>query len=445
MTISAKDFERKFINKLLSLDSLSAVSRAWFTEAYLKEESTRYAYEVIYNYYKNLSKGQIPTREYLVEKLESKWEVDENIQVWNIEDEPLSIEAIIEELKEAHLWSRIVDLFREVHSNVTNKVPSNQIFSLIKQKISEIEASNISEMSVKKFTDIKERITEYNEKLKDDGFNENLIKYPFDKLNERYHWIKESNLIFIVAPQKTGKTFILNEFALSAFRQRKRVLFISPEMSSNEIFLRMDWFFSNMFYKKMDTWTLSDKEMEDWVKSSEELMQIKEEGWEIHIVDWKWENISFDSVVGFVEYYKPELVIIDGLGLLVDENSKDPDWLKFKNISRNIKRDICNKLWIPCIVAVHATNDEDSMNSEILQPHQVGRSKKILEDVDVAFGLSNPKEKAWKWEHLRVLNTLAFRDWVNVLLALNFDIDKGRITFNEKVTNELLKEYKEFS
>lgn len=435
-SVKISDYEKKFINKLLSLDSFSSIMRLWFSEKFLKRPTTKYAYEIIYDYYKNLSKWDIPTVEYVSEKLEQKSQKDKEIVPWKIESEWLSIEAIINELSNQHLLSQIIDLWNDIVQWVHDWKNSPEILSLIKSHIAKIESSTISEMSVKKYTDVKERIQSYQEKLENNEFDKWLIKFPFEKLNQYYNGIRESNLIYLMAPQKTGKTFVLNEFAVAAFEQRKRVLYISPEMSSDEILLRMDWFLIRDNYKKIENWNLSDADFEKWIKKNEELMKIREEGWEIIIIDSKWSWFTVDKIIWYIEHYQPELIIIDGLTLIIENNQWDQDWKVIKQTSENIKKYICNWLWIPTIVAIQASADGN--NESILTSTSVGRSRTILQDVDICFAISKTTEY---WISKRLFNTVDVRSWKKIILWLDFDIESGKIVQDEDLTKKLVKEY----
>lgn len=436
--LKVSDYEKKFINKLLSLDSFSSIMRLWFSEKFLKRPTTKYAYAIIYDYYKNLSKWDIPTPEYVIEKLEQKSQIDKEIIPWAIENEWLSIESIIKELHNQHLLSQIIDLSNDIVDSVKEQKDSPDILSLIKNSISRIESSTISEMSVKKYTDVKERIQNYQDKLENNEFDKGLIKFPFEKLNQYYNWIRESNLIYLMAPQKTGKTFILNEFAISAFEQRKRVLYISPEMSSDEILLRLDWFLINDNYKKIENWNLSEADFEKWTKKNEELIKIREEGWEIIIIDSKWSWFTVDKIIWYVEHYQPDLIIIDGLTLIIENISWEQDWKVIKQTSENIKKYICNWLWIPTIVAIQASAEWN--NESILTSTSVWRSKAILQDVDICFAISKTTEY---WITKRLFNTVDVRSWKKIILWLDFDIESWKIVQDEKLTEKLKKEYKD--
>lgn len=436
--LKVSDYEKKFINKLLSLDSFSSIMRLWFSEKFLKRPTTKYAYSVIYEYYKNLSKWDIPTPEYVYEKLEQKSQVDKEIQPWKIEQEGLSIESIVNELHNQHLLSEIIELSNSIVDWVQSQKSSPEILRIIKNWISKIESSTITEMSVKKYTDVKERIQSYQEKLENNEFDKWLIKFPFEKLNQYYNGIRESNLIYLMAPQKTGKTFVLNEFAVAAFEQRKRVLYISPEMSSDEILLRMDWFLIRDNYKKIENWNLSDSDFEKWTKKNEELMKIREEGWEIIIIDSKWSWFTVDKIIWYIEHYQPELIIIDGLTLIIENNQWDQDWKVIKQTSENIKKYICNWLWIPTIVAIQASADGN--NESILTSTSVGRSRTILQDVDICFAISKTTEY---WISKRLFNTVDVRSWKKIILWLDFDIESGKIVQDEDLTKKLVKEYKD--
>lgn len=434
-----EDLDKRFINKILSLKSFNELITNWFSRDYLRDVTAKYCYDIIKDY-AWISEQQLPPSDYVTLKL--KEAKNEEIEVWTFEEEEeMSLPWLIEEVRQRHFSLELVAIHKSFTTMIKEWEKPEVIKNLIWRTLRELDFTSDLESNVVKFSDIQKRADRINERIKWwEDIWEWTISFPFSKWNEFYWWIQSKDLIFVVAPQKSWKTFLLNEFAFTWFKAAKKVLYISPEMKAEEILVRLDWALLWINYSKITNLNMTEEDMNKYKKWMIQYESIIERWWEIEIIDsapsWFW----LDFVIAMIDKHQPDMLIIDWLTLLSSDIwvKPDQDWLAAKKISEWLKNKICNAKQIPVVVAVQAKSDWDTVNTEILKSEHIARSTQMMQDCDIAFWLS---KKWYDWDITkRIISTLDARRWVPCLVWIDFKIKEWLVAENKDFSEQVVKE-----
>lgn len=166
-----------------------------------------------------------------------------------------------------------------------------------------------------------------------------------------------NELISIVARPGIGKTALLIRFAVEAWANGYRVLFVSPEMSKEEITLRADV----MIAHKQGLQNFPT----NWQLSTGKMSNSKLEAYERFRKDqtddrWLTLEMQADSDAFTIQFvlsqaiqHRADIVIVDNIGYIDDDEKTRNAWESMRNVVRAAKKFATTK-GVPVIVAQHA-------------------------------------------------------------------------------------------
>jgi len=165
--------------------------------------------------------------------------------------------------------------------------------------------------------------------------SQNIVESPYVTMNRMIRGFRAKNLITIAGRPAMCKTWLMIMFALSFWSQGLKVLFIEKEMTSEEIYERMDALFLHMPWIKYLEGTMQLSE----VKRYNRLRKRKLVGKPGFVVSDSedLEANGLDSVMAKIIEHDPDAVFIDGAYLL-DEAAGRSFTEKATMLSRATKR-----------------------------------------------------------------------------------------------------------
>ena len=227
----------------------------------------------------------------------------------------------------------------------------------------------------------------------------------------------------VMAPKGTGKSWLLMYFGVVGYHAGYKVLFFSPEMSWQECALRFDVLYAYqkgtaLSHEALTTGKAVQEVYEEWLKE----LTMRER---FIVIDSPGpQGFTTNAIVGLIDEYRPDLVLVDGLHLLTGEVNQ-AQWDRIKNAADSLKG-LAQHL--NCTIIWSSQVDREAMRNPT-EPAATGASaaygKAAVEAANRLITLanheSNPKQRTFK-----VPNNRSGREYHN-RQYLDFDVDIGCI------------------
>tara|TARA_Y100000310_G_scaffold341182_1_gene439510 strand:+ start:2761 stop:3999 length:1239 start_codon:yes stop_codon:yes gene_type:complete len=248
------------------------------------------------------------------------------------------------------------------------------------------------------------------------------VPTPFKKLNSTGMGWLPGDLVSIFARPTVGKTWLAIKAAAIATRAGIKTLFISPEMASGQISLRMDvimgtmmgYRFSHRALRKGDA-TVMESDYEKFLKevSRNNLVLCD------HIGD---SVITMNGVLSQIRKYKPQFVVIDGLHLITPDEPGQI-WEQMYKLFYGMKK-VCTAQGITALVATQARRSAHDLY-EPPEPKDVMFGDALIQSSDMAFSMAKVRDDNMK----RKICLQKYRDDEDPFryLTMHWDVDKGYI------------------
>lgn len=309
--------ELQIISKVLEEKDLSILLENNINADYFNN----YKQEFLFILEHNSTYNSIPTKETFLEKYPT-FELVSSAEKW---------EYLVEAIKEEYMFSKLARMYKE--SAEITKDNAYQGYEYIKQVISELE--NIKSIkTVDIIKDAGERLEEYNERK--ENSKHKIIKIGLEEMDKKLNgWNMGEELVTIMARTNQGKSWLLLEFLMNAWKQGKRVGLYSGEMSTVQIGYRFDALHKHFSNLDLMRASLKDtKEYEDYIETLK-----KSENCFVVITP---KDLGHLATVNDIEYlikkYNLDIVGIDQYSLMEDYRSKkgDPLRVRLGNISADL-------------------------------------------------------------------------------------------------------------
>lgn len=222
------------------------------------------------------------------------------------------------------------------------------------------------------------------------------IETPWEVLNEATAGIHAGEFMAVVARPSVGKTFMLillaNFFAMLGLR----VLFISMEMSREQITQRFDAIHYKLPYRELKAGLLPAYLEEKYLKALEDTSNEPDF---IVVEDAK----GLNSISGKIDQYDPDIVMIDGLYLVHDDEEGDSPWARTTNVSRGTKQ-LAQRKKLPVVASTQFNRVAENVGMKKVTLANLGFSDSIGQDADIVLGMFRTEDMIMNHEmFLRML------------------------------------------
>lgn len=190
--------------------------------------------------------------------------------------------------------------------------------------------------------------------------------------------IKSGQLGILLAYPAIGKSWMALYMAVQAWKQGKSPMILSLEMTEQEVRNRIlaiiaDGKFS---HRALSSGRINSEEYKSWAENNLSNMPplriISNDG---------LGEINPNVIRSKIDQYKPDVVFIDYLQLMVDNGRSDNETVKIKNLSRELKL-LAIAEQVPVIAIASATPDDATDLESVPQLGQVAWSRQIAYDAD---------------------------------------------------------------
>lgn len=309
--------EAQVISKLLEENNLDIlinenISSEYFT-AY--NDEARFIFKH-YNEYRS-----VPTKETFIGKF-NEFEFTSTKEDW---------QYLITGIRENYMFNQLANLFNSSAKIIQENALNG--YQILKNKIFELEnVKPISSNDIIKNAD--ERLQSFNDRLNSE--NNNVINIGLKEMDDKlFGWNMGEELVTIMARTNQGKSWLLLEFLMNAWKQGKRVGLYSGEMSAEQIGYRFD-----ALYKHFSNLNLMRASEEEKEKYNEYIENLKtNENCFIVITPKDLGHLANVNDIDYmIKKYNLDIVGIDQFSLMDDFRSKkgDPLRIRLGNISADL-------------------------------------------------------------------------------------------------------------
>lgn len=174
--------------------------------------------------------------------------------------------------------------------------------------------------------------------------------------------LKPSEFGVVVAWQGVGKSLFMQNWAWNMYLQNKTPLYISLEMSKEELYERWDAMAASVEHHALVSCSLPDADLDRWRQVAKKARETRPER-DILVID-DLGSCTPDRVLVETRRYQPHAVFVDYLELMDAPRRNDQGWREIDMIGRDLKRN-ARVLKIPVVVAAQ-TNIGDGGNGPTL-------------------------------------------------------------------------------
>lgn len=146
------------------------------------------------------------------------------------------------------------------------------------------------------------------------------VPVGIDPIDDSFYGAQPGQLITLLGRQKSGKTTMLLNSALSAWKEGYDVLFFSVEMDVDLLRQRLYSLGAHVSPTRFRMGRLKDSDKQK-VRDFQEQMTIGEDSVAFRISKKK-SLITVDDVISEVSLYRPHVIYIDGFNFMYDKNTK---------------------------------------------------------------------------------------------------------------------------
>lgn len=252
------------------------------------------------------------------------------------------------------------------------------------------------------------------------------IATGFPTIDAVTNGLQNGQLIVIVATPKTGKSTLALQIAGNVHEQKLSPMFQSFEMTNREQQNRYDAMRAKVSHNRLIAGTLTSEEEERYQASLENMKLDTTNFW---LVD-SAHGLTVSSIHSKVQTLQPDVVFIDGVYLMMDEQSGESNTPQaLTNITRSLKR-LAQKVNKPVIITTQALNWKTKKGK--VSTDSIGYSSSFLQDADVVFGLEREDELV---DDTRILKVMAARNSGNVEAPMIWDWNSG--LFREMTSDDV--------
>lgn len=384
-------------------------------------------YEFISDYY--LDYKQLPSREVIKAKLDI--EVD-------FLTEPSDF--FIKEFRAAKLhnfWQE--QLLKIIQSQDSRKPYRTQ--ELIEDALSKIKEMNMAPSAVEEMGELGIEAFNVYEALER---NETGILTPWKTINNISRGFWPQDLIIFAARSGTGKTILMLLLALYAFDvQKKKILFISPEMPKERLALRAYALKYKLPYGKLLEGELTPSQRQKFWEGVESARQSTGFG----VVSSKNFDYSISSLAAAISYYKPDVVYIDGVYLLKAHGINRNE--QAANLMNEVKR-LAIRFNIPIVISTQFNKSVSNEKSSTVKDTGIAMTDVANWNNSLAIGLA--RDVDLESQNLMEMVVLKVRDGKKpgspIICNWNFetmDFSEKDLTKKDKEKESITDPFENFS
>lgn len=403
-------------NKHKMMELITTVSADYFSN------NSKWLFEIICKHFSNPSYKEIPTwtivQEYLsknimnvpnMDKFESYYVGVKNTKyveeefTWYIEKLKQNYNSTIHKKCISEIQSTLdtlnngsVDKIKKVNDIIKKSVVA--IDSIYKQKA--YKEGTLKESA-------KERALTYKNICENPESAQGILtKFAtFDKIT---NGLKAGELMIIAGSSGTGKSILMHNIAVNAYLGNnnplitipenaddsgKNILYFSLEMPKESQERRIDACMSGLYHTHIRDGLLSEEDKQKYLRTLKFQSKYKKE---FHIVDLPKGATTREIELKFVEIesskFKPDLVVVDYLGIMKPNNeADDADWLALGRISAELHE--FARIYSTSVITGSQVNRPKDVTKVDYSTNRIARSDMIPTNANIILQIGNREDE----------------------------------------------------
>jgi len=234
--------------------------------------------------------------------------------------------------------------------------------------------------------------------------------------------IMPGNFGILLAYPAIGKSWLALYLAVQAWKNGKKPLFLSLEMTENEVRNRAYTIMASgqFSHKRISAGEIDIEEFERWgnkyLTNMPSFQIISNDG---------LGEVTPAVLRGKIDQYSPDIVFVDYIQLMQSNSPTDNEVVKIKNISRELKI-LAISEQVPIIAIASATPDDATNMNTVPTLGQVAWSKQLAYDADFVLALGREPSSD-------ILECVFRKNRVgyNGEFMVQVDFDKGRFLYKD--------------
>lgn len=371
------DFERKLLSCLNTSEQMTRVWELGLRSEVFEEPINEAIFAFILDYWYTEQMQKVPTREIL------EYEFPGVTLHSTVEESP---NYLVETLQKRYATNKLQEMIRTAASTseedpkTTLKSLFGNAYAAAENIVPRFARSNMA-------TSVEQRRLRYLNRQENQGSG---VTLGFPVLDSHTNGLRPGELCAVGAFSKVGKTMFLANAAIQARKQGATPLFITLEMSKEEIEDRLDAIFSEVSYNRLTHGELTPQESMHLRTAQEELAQLGD----LYIERPMEGERTVPHIVSRARQLGADYLIIDQLSFMEPVGQHRELTSKHAEIVAGLKKEIARDSagQIPCLLAVQLNR------ASLSQPEGVGlqnfaNTSVIEQTVDLALGLSRSRDE----------------------------------------------------
>lgn len=325
-----------------------------------------------------------------------------------------SLEYLLDRLVDERRKSIVVSTISDAIEQVESKKDHEEALNALLRGFARIENEGLSRTNDIEITKAASLAKEEYERRKN---NPGMLGFStgFPTMDEATAGMQAGQLIFIVAPPKTGKSTVALQMAATNHLNGLRPMFLSFEMNNEEQKLRYYAIRARISHHRLRTGTLTQEEEARFYQKIDAIQNMEDEMWFVDSAN----GVTVSSIASKIQNFKPDIVYVDGTYLMIDEEGAEAYNQQMTNITRALKR-LAQKSKIPVVATTQVLNWK--MRKGQVTADAIGYSSSFHQDADVIFGLQREDETV---DDTRTLKVIANRNGGFKEVALMWNWETG--------------------
>lgn len=371
------DFERKLLSCLTTSEEMTRVWEIGLRPEVFEEPINEAVFAFILDYWYTEQMQKVPTRDIL------EYEFPGVTLYPTVEE---SVNYLVEVLQKRYATNKLQEMIRsaavtsEEDPKGTLKSLFGNAYAAAENIVPRFARSNMA-------TSIEQRRLRYLNRQENQGSG---VTLGFPVLDSHTNGLRPGELCAVGAFSKVGKTMFLANAAIQARKQGATPLFITLEMSKEEIEDRLDAIFSEVSYNRLTHGELTPQEAMSLRTAQDELSQLGD----LYIERPMEGERTVPHIVSRARQLGADYLIIDQLSFMEPVGQHRELTSKHAEIVASLKKEIARDSagQIPCLLAVQLNR------ASLSQPEGVGlqnfaNTSVIEQTVDLALGLSRSRDE----------------------------------------------------
>jgi len=318
--------------------------------------------------------GEFPTQDLLTE----------NFPALDTSARDLNLDFALDKFKQQVLFRQIVTVFQS-NKELLRENPKKAFAGILSSlnDVGIVYDEDITHYDDHSLVRLKEWQERKAHRLRDGGLMG--IKTPFKSINNTGVGWMPGDLIAIFARPTVGKTWMCAEMAVTAALSGVKTLFVSTEMPTKSINLRLDVLMANKLGYNFSHRALRHGEDIDAEQYEKFLKELNSKSLLIcdHISGQS--SISIESITALVRKHNPSFIVLDGIYLVSTGLAKSATWEQSHALFYAMKN-LCLSQNISMCVSTQANRDASDMY-EPPSASSVAFGDALIRAADVALSM----------------------------------------------------------